>query len=54
MKIHNASEVLPHIDSRVHRNKYQVKINHIFYLFILNFIMKIAMFKGITTFLVVV
>lgn len=26
MKIHNASEVLPHIDSRVHRNKYQIHL----------------------------
>jgi len=26
MKIHNASEVLPHIDSRVHRNKYQMHL----------------------------
>ncbi|XP_066936332.1 enolase-phosphatase E1-like isoform X4 [Clytia hemisphaerica] len=26
IKIHNASEVLPHIDSRVHRNKYQMHL----------------------------
>lgn len=29
IKIHNASEVLPHIDSRVHRNKYQMHLKRV-------------------------